>query len=148
MPPPPIPARKEEGHTGPPPIPARKEEGHPAEPPPIPVRKEEEEAQREPEPSAATSPPKWRPAGAVATVMASSQQGWQSSASRPEKGDEVEQQEEEHSTNPYDLKAASGSIVTASYPFQGEADLQQLSFTVSAHSRHNGIAWQRRHFEA
>lgn len=135
MPPPPIPARKEESHTEPPPIPVREEAGHAAEPPPIPVRKVEEEAQPEPEPSAPRSPPKWRPAGAVATVMASSDQAWRPSASRPEKGEDVEQQEEEHSTNPYDLKAASGSIVTASYPFQGEADLQQLSFTVSTYCR-------------
>ncbi|CAM9539772.1 unnamed protein product [Laminaria digitata] len=143
MPPPPIPVRKEGGHTGPPPIPTRTEEAHPG-PPPIPARTEEahpepppipvheEEAQPEPKRSSTSSPPRWRPAGAVATVMAS-EQGWRPSGSRAEKGEHVEQQEDEeaqHSTNPYDLKAASGSIVTASYPFHGDADLQQLSFTV------------------
>lgn len=70
--------------------------------------------------------------------MMASEQGWRPSGSRAEKGEHVEQQEDEeaqHSTNPYDLKAASGSIVTASYPFHGDADLQQLSFTVSAFTR-------------
>ena len=63
-----------------------------------------------------------------------SKQAWLPSADRAEKGEDVDQQEEEeHSTNPYDLKAAAGSIVTASYPFHGDADLQQLSFTVSTY---------------
>lgn len=40
-------------------------------------------------------------------------------------------EDETHSRNPYDLRAIPGSVVTASYPFRGEENLQQLSFAVS-----------------
>lgn len=104
-------------------------------PPPIPARKVEEEISEPQKPTPAT---KRRPAGAVATVMASGQQAWLPSVGRGggvEGGGEQEQVEQEeevhHGTNPYDLKAASGSVVTASYPFHGEAEKQQLTFNVS-----------------
>ena len=47
----------------------------------------------------------------------------------PKEVEDVEDQE--HANNPYDLKAAPGSSVTASYPFRGDDNLQQLSFAVS-----------------
>lgn len=56
----------------------------------------------------------------------------------PSVGGEVAQQQEEggaedqeHANNPYDLKTMPGSTVTASYPFRGDDNLQQLSFAVS-----------------
>lgn len=108
MPPPPIPQRK--GVT-----PEVKNEG--SNPPPIPVRS-----------------PRRRPAGAVATAMVSGQGNSGQVGSlpahvAPKEVEDVEDQE--HANNPYDLKAAPGSSVTASYPFRGDDNLQQLSFAVS-----------------
>lgn len=40
-------------------------------------------------------------------------------------------EDQEHANNPYDLKAMPGSTVTASYPFRGDDNVQQLSFGVS-----------------
>lgn len=55
-----------------------------------------------------------------------------SAGQAPQKEQEQEDAEdEEHANNPYDLKATPGSNVTASYPFRGDDDLQQLSFGVS-----------------
>lgn len=108
MPPPPIPQRKEV-------IPEVKNEG--SNPPPIPVRS-----------------PRRRPAGAVATAMVSGQ-GNSGQGSLPShvssQNEEEEAEDQEHANNPYDLKAMPGSSVTASYPFHGDDNLQQLSFAVS-----------------
>lgn len=113
MPPPPIPQRKEAT----PEAPEAQYAG--SSPPPIPVRS-----------------PRRRPVGAVATAMVSGQgsssgQGTLPShvVQREEEGEAAEDQE--HANNPYDLKAAPGSSVTASYPFRGDDELQQLSFAVS-----------------
>lgn len=102
----------------PPPIPPRKAEGQyeGSIPPPIPVR----------------SPR--RPPGAVATAIVSGQSGqWRLASGGPGPDDEDAEVVEDgtHATNPYDLKAMVGSTVTASYPFHGKDDLQQLSFAVS-----------------
>ncbi|CAM9770967.1 unnamed protein product [Scytosiphon promiscuus] len=106
--PPPIPSRKEESRAVPPPIPSRDEERVPSSPVPSPVR---------------------RPAGAVATVMASGlPSAFDSRAHQYEEG-AADVDDQPHG-NPYDLKAEPGSTVTASYPFQGEESLEQLSFAV------------------
>lgn len=104
MPPPPIPPRKAEGQD---------EAGIP---PPIPVRS-----------------PRRPPIGAVATAMVSGQSGrWglADGQGTDENNAEAVAEDGTHATNPYDLKAMAGSTVTASYPFHGEEDLQQLSFAV------------------
>ncbi|CAN0435767.1 unnamed protein product, partial [Hapterophycus canaliculatus] len=104
----------------PPPIPSRKEETK-AVPTQIPSRKEESVP-----PSVRSSV--CRPAGAVATVMASGFASVDPATPRYDGGDDVA--EDQPHGNPYDLKAEPGSNVTASYPFQGEESLQQLSFAV------------------
>lgn len=99
-------------------------------PPPIPVR-EDESCGLPPVP---VRSPKRRPIGAVATVMLSGQGPAlpPSSLRRPSE-EEVDHDADgnSHANNPYDLKAAPGAVVTASYPFHGDEDLQQLSFSVS-----------------
>lgn len=52
-----------------------------------------------------------------------------------EVGSDLKQQDEEVvdeslARDPYDLRAAEGTTVTASFPFQGDGTLQQLSFVV------------------
>lgn len=92
-------------------------------PPPIPVRS-----------------PRRRPTGAVATVMVSERDLRGKHSVDPDrqrkKGErEVREDSEEQSLarNPYDLMAAVGSTVTASYPFHGDEGQQQLSFGVSVY---------------
>ncbi len=59
-------------------------------------------------------------------------QGRLPSAGQVEDEEDAELVEDEtHSRNPYDLRAVPGSVVTASYPFRGEENLQQLCFAVS-----------------
>eukprot|EP00752_Nemacystus_decipiens_P018528 g16611.t1 len=103
----------------PPPIPQRREvtpdvQNEESNPPPIPVRS-------------------YRPAGAVATAMVSGQGGSgqeRLSSHTAQEGAEEDVEDQEHANNPYDLKATPGSSVTASYPFRGDDNLQQLSFAV------------------
>lgn len=61
----------------------------------------------------------------------SSGQGSLTSAAAADPSTEKEVEDQEHANNPYDLKATPGSNVTASYPFHGDDNLQQLSFAVS-----------------
>lgn len=90
--------------------------------------------------------PKRRPIGAVATVMVSSDALATGGVGKIQKevatdGEDATEMEQSHANNPYDLKAVAGSTVTASYPFHGEACLQQLSFTVSPSA---GLVWRLR----
>lgn len=136
MPPPPIPVRTE-GSSNPPPIPARAEttelpsmdEGHGASSS-TPTR--DANLPEAPDRSA-----RRRPAGAVATAMVSGHQGLPSAGLRRQQEEAAIETMDEHShaNNPYDLQAAPGSTVTASYPFQGDEALQQLSFVVSAEDK-------------
>lgn len=94
------------------PVPLNEAEG--GNPPPIPIRS-----------------PKRPPAGAVATAMVSGQ-GWMPIVGQELRGEEQDVVEGKASANnPYDLVAVPGSTVTASYPFHGDDQLQQLSFVVS-----------------
>lgn len=130
MPPPPIPSRNEETKVMPPPIPSRDDGGESAA-----------------EPAPPTSSPVRRPAGAVATVMASGLASSYAGAGAVDSaahhqyggGDDNGAEDQPHG-NPYDLKAEAGSTVTASYPFQGEESLQQLSFAVRGDARSVGTA--------
>lgn len=80
--------------------------------------------------SALLPAPRRRPVGAVATVMASGLTSVEQIVSEQD-GDGADVSEQQSHGNPYDLQAAPGSTVTASYPFTGEESLQQLSFAVS-----------------
>lgn len=132
MPPPPIPVRTE-GGSNPPPIPApaektdlSMEKGHGAS---SSSPAQDTNLQEAPDQNA-----KRRPTGAVATVMVSGHQGLPSAGLRRLREEAAIETTDEHShaNNPYDLQAAPGSTVSASYPFQGDETLQQLSFVVSA----------------
>lgn len=133
MPPPPIPVRTE-GSSNPPPIPAPAESTHPLsmdEGHGVSSSSPAQDAnlQKAPDRNA-----KRRPAGAVATAMVSGHQGLPSAGLRRQQEEAAIETTDEHShaNNPYDLQAALGSAVSASYPFQGDETLQQLSFVVSA----------------
>lgn len=143
--PPSIPARN---NSTPPPIPVRKEDAVPmipvaitapkeGVPPPIPVRHDAETAIPNVEvkrPRIPNYSPRRRPAGAVATVMVSGEELRDQPSTRLHGQQQLEDNsatEELLARNPYDLKVAVGSTVTASYPFHGEESLQQLSFAVS-----------------
>ena len=129
MPPPPIPVRTE--RSNPPPIPDSNEAIEPS-------LDERDNPSSTAAQAAERDPPqipdgRRRPAGAVATSMVSGQGGLSSTVFRRQQEEATSEVVDEHShaNNPYDLLAAPGSTVTASYPFHGDEELQQLSFVVS-----------------
>ncbi|CAM9716920.1 unnamed protein product, partial [Choristocarpus tenellus] len=69
----------------------------------------------------------YRPVGAVATSLVNTDGA---AVVREENGGEKEVVAAPQMTNPYKLDVETGATVTASYPFQGDDELKQLSFTV------------------
>lgn len=124
--PPPIPVRE---NSAPPPIPPRKGDALPIAP--LPIKSESTTIPVRHDAETATNTGRRRPVGAVATVMVSGEEA-STRIDVQQRQDPNSDPEEVLARNPYDLNATVGSTVTASYPFHGEENLQQLSFAVSS----------------